>query len=188
MNLFIDTTNNNLILILENKNQIIDSVYKTNQMRISDIVMDELKNMLDKNNLKIKEIDSVYCSNGPGSYTGVRVGITIAKTLKILNPSLKVFTLSSLAFQAGNDNVISLLDAKGKKFYIGIYESGVCKIADQLIPEDYLEEFKDQFGDFEIRSDYKDIDYINNYLSLKEKFELNDDVEKIEPIYIKNFI
>ncbi len=188
MNLFMDTSNNTLILILEQENKIVDSLYLQNQNKISDIALEELQKILQKNGLNLKDITNIYLTKGPGSYTGVRVAVTIAKTLKTINNSFKVYLISSLFFQAGLDSAVSILDAKGGKVYIGIYDNGICIIQDQLIPLEILEDFIENFQKFVIKKDYLDLDYVSSYLKLKHLFEEATDVEQIEPLYIKSFI
>ncbi|AHI52544.1 tRNA (adenosine(37)-N6)-threonylcarbamoyltransferase complex dimerization subunit type 1 TsaB [Spiroplasma culicicola] len=188
MNLFIDTSNNKLIIILEQNNQIIDHLFLDNQTRISDIALEKLHDFLKQNNLTIKDIKDFYLTVGPGSYTGVRVAVTIIKTLKTIDNSINVYTISSLAFQAGAKSAISLLDARGNKFYMGIYKNKECIIVDQLIPTDYLENFTDEFQGFDVLKDYNGIDFNENFLNLKANFKLVNDIEEIEPQYIKHFI
>ncbi|WP_338985352.1 tRNA (adenosine(37)-N6)-threonylcarbamoyltransferase complex dimerization subunit type 1 TsaB [Spiroplasma endosymbiont of Diplazon laetatorius] len=188
MNLFLDTSNNKLIFILEKDNKIVDSLFIDNQIRISDIALEELTKFLNKNNLTIHEIKCLYATKGPGSYTGVRVAITIIKTLKTINNSFEVFLISSLAFQASNKKCISLIDAKGNKFYMGVYDQGTNIIEDQLIPAEYLDEFKNQFKDFEEIKDYNNVEFEKSFLNLKEHFNGVEKITDINPLYIKHFI
>ncbi|AUM62409.1 tRNA (adenosine(37)-N6)-threonylcarbamoyltransferase complex dimerization subunit type 1 TsaB [Spiroplasma monobiae] len=188
MNLFLDTSNNKLILILENNNEIVDSLFLDNQLRISDIALDELQKFLSKNNITIHEVENLYATKGPGSYTGVRVAITIIKTLKTINNSFKVYLISSLAFQSSNKKAISILDAKGGKIYLGIYKKGQNIIEDQLIPSEYLVDFQNQFFDHELIKDYSEVDFENAYLNNKNNFKEVTKIEDIKPLYIKHFI
>ncbi|ALD66076.1 tRNA (adenosine(37)-N6)-threonylcarbamoyltransferase complex dimerization subunit type 1 TsaB [Spiroplasma cantharicola] len=188
MNLFLDTSNNKLIIILEKNNEIIDSFFLDNQIRISDITINELNNLLKNNRLTIKDIDNLYVIKGPGSYTGVRVGITIVKTLKTLNNKFKIYVLSSLAFQASTKKVISILDAKGKNIYLGIYDKGKNIIEDQLVPLEYLKDFEQQFLNFRLVEDYKEIDFKECYLQTKIFFQEIKEIKDIKPLYIKSFI
>ncbi|AOG60120.1 tRNA threonylcarbamoyladenosine biosynthesis protein TsaB [Spiroplasma helicoides] len=188
MNLFIDTSNGYLILILEKENKVIDNIILAKQLRVSDIALEQIDNLLKRNNLSIKEINSIYATKGPGSYTGVRVAITIAKTLKSIDSRYNIYLISSLAYQAGESDCISMLDAKGEKSYLGIYSKKSCVIADQLLPNDYIDDFCSGFPNFIKKQDYQEMDFLNNYISLKDKFELIEDIEKVEPFYIKHFI
>ena len=188
MNLFIDTTNGCLILILEQDNLVVDQMIVPDQLRISDVAIEHLTKLLEKNQLTIQVIKRFYVLIGPGSYTGVRVGVSIVKTLKAINPGYEVYTLSSLHFQAETDDVISLLDAKGQKYYLGIYQGGKNLICNQLIPAEYVKDFEEQFATFKVIKDYQGFDYVKNYLALKSEFKLETDVNALEPVYIKSFI
>ncbi|ARU92155.1 glycoprotease [Spiroplasma clarkii] len=188
MNLFIDTTNGCLVLVLENNNQVIDTKIIKDLIKISDVSVEEVKTLLTKNHLTIKDIHKLYVTLGPGSYTGVRVGVSIVKTLKAIDDCFEVYTISSLHYQAGLKNAISLLDAKGQKYYLGIYENGKNIICDQVILEEYIEDFTEQFSTFEILKDYQELDFVNNYLDLKSEFQLQTNINDIEPIYIKSYV
>ncbi|AEM68943.1 tRNA (adenosine(37)-N6)-threonylcarbamoyltransferase complex dimerization subunit type 1 TsaB [Mycoplasma putrefaciens] len=187
MNLFIDTTNWKLIFILEKDNKIIDYLIIKDNKKISDIAIDQLKLFLYKNNLTIKDVGSFYLTKGPGSYTGVRVGLTIVKTLKTLNNNIKVYLINSLLFQAGKNKVLSLLDARSNKYYLAVYDHFKVLENIKLVTEDELQSYFDKYSEFKIVKDY-DIDFINNYLETKEIFELVEDVNNINPLYVKSFV
>ncbi|AKX34544.1 glycoprotease [Spiroplasma litorale] len=188
MNLFIDTTNNRLILIIEKNNQIIDYLDMKNQLRISDILIEEIDKMFKKNNIKINEVNSFYVVNGPGSYTGVRLGVTFSKTIKTINNDVNVYLISSLAFQAGDKKCISMIDARGDKYYIGVYDNKKNIIVDQVLNKEDIDQFKSNFKNYEILVDYNEIDIINNFLILKNDFKIAKSVNEINPLYIKHFI
>ncbi|AGR40873.1 tRNA (adenosine(37)-N6)-threonylcarbamoyltransferase complex dimerization subunit type 1 TsaB [Spiroplasma taiwanense] len=188
MNFFIDTSNTKLVLILEHNNIIIDSLIMENQFKVSDIVFTEIEKFLQKNNLTLKNLKNLYTTRGPGSYTGIRVAITILKTLKLINPFYNIFLISSLAFQAELNDSISILDAKGNKSYIGIYSKGENIILDQLVPNELIEEFKQQFPNYQVKKDYENINFEQYFLKLKNYFKNIENIENIEPLYIKHFI
>lgn len=82
--------------------------------------------VLDKlfKNAKVAKdaIDSIVITKGPGSYTGVRIAMTIAKVLSQVN-NLKLYTLSSLQLYAGGqDRTMVIMDARANRAYVGIYD------------------------------------------------------------------
>jgi len=97
---------------------------------------------LTENNISIKSIDKIFVVNGPGSFTGVRIGVTIAKTIAwALNKDL--VPLSSLEYMAtSNSNkkyLISMIDARRGNVFAGIYDSNLnCIKKDSLIGLDEL--------------------------------------------------
>lgn len=91
----------------------------------------------------INDIDRIYVVNGPGSFTGVRVGVT---TAKMLAWSLKkeIVTLSSLEFLAttsvDSKYKIPMIDARRGYVYAGVYDSNLNSVLeDQYILYDNLQ-------------------------------------------------
>lgn len=83
---------------------------------------------LDQANLKFSEIDAVSVSMGPGSYTGLRVGYSIAKALcyQLDIPFIEVSTLQSLAYHVEsigkNDVIVSMIDARRMEVYMQSFD------------------------------------------------------------------
>ncbi|AVP49394.1 tRNA (adenosine(37)-N6)-threonylcarbamoyltransferase complex dimerization subunit type 1 TsaB [Williamsoniiplasma luminosum] len=192
MKLFIDTTNWKLIFILIKDEQIIDQFLLDNTKKISDIFFDSLNLFLKRNNLTLKMLNDFYLTIGPGSYTGVRIGLSMVKTLKVLNPQINVFVVDSLKFQAGNENKISLINARSNKFYASVLSDYKIKEAIQLINQDQVDTLFEQYvqkGYIQV-IDYQNVDFGLNVLDLikHNQFVLIEKVEDLKPIYIKNFI
>ena len=85
-----------------------------------------LEEVLSDPGLKIKEIDLIAVSTGPGSYTGLRVGVMAAKTLAFVTkkPLIGVPTLDVLAENAPEDAeyVVPIVDAKRSEVYASLYQ------------------------------------------------------------------
>jgi len=89
-------------------------------------LMPIIKNLFKSLNMTIDDIDLIAVSNGPGSFTGIRIGLTTAKALahKSKIPVVTVSTLESLAM---NDNdytgkVFSIIDARRKNIFVNEYD------------------------------------------------------------------
>ncbi|ATZ17580.1 tRNA N6-adenosine(37)-N6-threonylcarbamoyltransferase complex dimerization subunit TsaB [Williamsoniiplasma luminosum] len=192
MKLFIDTTNWKLIFLLIKDEQIIDQFLLDNTKKISDIFFDSLNLFLKRNNLTLKMLNDFYLTIGPGSYTGVRIGLSMVKTLKVLNPQINVFVIDSLKFQAGNKNKISLINARSNKFYASVLSDYKIQEAIQLINQDQVETLFEQYVQKRYVQviDYNNVDFGLNVLDLikHNQFALIEKVEDLKPIYIKNFI
>lgn len=188
MNLFVDTSNWNLIILLEQDDKIVDSFIKKGTKKVSDIMVDSIKKLLKKNNITIKDIKRIYVTTGPGSYTGVRIALTMARTLKTLDNSYEVFTIDSLLYQAGMNKAISILDARGKKDYIAVYENGISVLEPDIVLQSEVSKTEKMYPDFKVVKDYEGLDFEKNYLGLKPKFTLVDNVEDLKPIYLKDAI
>lgn len=172
MDLFIDTSNKNLYLILKNKDLIIDHITIDGNRKHTEQTIEEISKLLNKNNLKLKDINNFYTTYGPGSYTGVRVGLTIVKTIKIINPKVKVFVINSLLFQAGSDHLLSMLDARSNRFYVAecknkkiISKIKILDCNDKNILESKLKKI----------INYKNINYLKKFNVLQKTFlEIKD--------------
>lgn len=95
-----------------------------------------INELLKENNLTLKDIDRFAVAEGPGSYTGLRIGITTAKMFaSILNKDLVgVSTLAALANGVSDGVIVSELDARNKNFFAGVYRKVDGKL-ENLVPD-----------------------------------------------------
>ena len=82
--LFIDTTTNKTIKVGLNKNGKEFIIEQQLDKQKAQIVLPLIDKLLKKNNLTLKDISAIHINPGPGSFTGIRVGLTIANTLAFL--------------------------------------------------------------------------------------------------------
>lgn len=135
--LYLDTSSSFLYCGLVRDGILLDEIKENLEKNLSTYVVDKMNKMFEKNNLIPKNVDKILVVNGPGSFTGVRVGLTIAKTLAwTLN--IKISTLSSLLAMALSssdaDYFVPLIDARRGYVYGGIYDKdGNSVIADSYI-------------------------------------------------------
>ena len=122
--LFLDTSSFNVTVAIIDNNQIVANFYdKVADDMASKIfpIIDELFSKLD---FEIKDINKIYVVNGPGSFTGVRIGVTIAKVLAS-QLNIDIYPISSLEYMASgtNSSCLSLIDARRGYVYAGAYDS-----------------------------------------------------------------
>ncbi len=97
-------------------------------LKHSESLMNSIISLLDTAGLNKKDLDLLVCSEGPGSFTGLRIGMSTVKGLAfgLDIPYTAVVTTDYLAF--GHDSfegvVVPLMDARKKRFYCGFYSSG----------------------------------------------------------------
>jgi len=139
--LSIDTSNYALGVALldgtEVKGEYITNLKKNHSVR----VMPAIEMLMKDCDLKPADLEKIVVAKGPGSYTGVRIGVTIAKTLAwTLNiPLVGVSSLEVLAASAGRyfDGAISpLFDARRGQIYTGLYKFNQGKVT--TLKEDKL--------------------------------------------------
>lgn len=125
--LAIDTSNNSLGVAVINGEQVIGE-YITNLKKNHSVrVMPAIEKLLQDCEMKPADIEKIVVAKGPGSYTGVRIGVTIAKTLAwTLNiPLVGISSLLVLAAGAGRyftGGVSPLFDARRGQIYTGLYQ------------------------------------------------------------------
>lgn len=114
-----------------------------NEKRHSDELLVVLDNLLKEANVKISEIENICVCIGPGSFTGVRVAISICKGLAI-GASAKVFVLSNFdVFDLPkNENLVFVLDGFSEFVYARIVENG--KNEDKCIKISELKKLAEQ--------------------------------------------
>lgn len=99
--------------------------YSLNQnMSHSENLVPMIKEVLRSLNLKIEDIDLYGVSIGPGSFTGLRIGVATVKAFAHLfnKPLVGVSTLEGLAFNLPhNEIVVPMIDARRDRVYTGIY-------------------------------------------------------------------
>lgn len=163
--LFLDTSSFFVsIAIVDNSN----ILYKYNGIIKDDMssrIMPLIREGFNSVNFDIKDIDKIMVVNGPGSFTGVRIGVTVAK---IIAWSLKkdIITISSLEYLATTNcstkYIIPMIDARRGFVYSGVYDSEL-----NVIEKDC----------------YTAIDTFDKYLSLGTIVSNDDINESIKPNY-----
>ena len=137
MTLFIDTHDELITVALKNK----DDLYikeKISDSSHSIFTMPMIEELFKESNSDIKELDSIIVVNGPGSFTGIRIGLTIAKTLAY-TLNTKINTISSLTAYliSNNENQKRKAVIKDNK---GYYVSALDENNNVIVEEQYIKE------------------------------------------------
>jgi len=170
--LFLDTSNAKLIVGIYKENTCIFKVEDDISRDLSSKVLPTIKDVLIKSNLSINEINKILVVNGPGSFTGIRVGVTIAKTLA-WTKKINICTISELELMSSTnfdtDYIVPIIDARRGFYYSAIYD----KKGNAVMKDVYI--FKDDL-----------VAEINKITSLKNvtfiSYDEIDDFEAIQPI------
>ena len=109
---------------------------KVNQTQYSHLeeAVPMIKAMMAENEVTAADLDAIAVSRGPGSFTGVRIGMATVKGLaQVWNkPVIEVPTLASFAYgeydwlKSGKSLICPMFDARRSQVYSGVYEPG-CK-------------------------------------------------------------
>ena len=142
--LVIDTATNYYYIALIDDDKVLEEEYSLGHNDHSKNLMPSIERILNKNNVKLNELENVLVGIGPGSYTGVRIGVVVAKMIGFLN-NINVYTFSSLDLLASakkeNGHVLSLIDARRGNAFMAYYELKDNKLT--KINEDVLASIED---------------------------------------------
>ena len=100
-------------------------------------LMSAMEEVLAEASLSLLEIDVITMVSGPGSFTGVRIGLAAAKGLgeAIGLPIVAISRLAVLAAQGSSGAVQAWIDAGRGDVFVGRYENGVC-FGEQMMPSE----------------------------------------------------
>lgn len=133
--LAIDTSTMISTVTIASDGEIIGDFNVNQQKTHSESLVPMIESLLDLLGMDIKDIDSFVISQGPGSFTGLRIGMTIAKTLAQANDKvlIPVSTLLALANNSSSDRLkVPMIDARGNRIYGAVYD----KDFNEVIKED----------------------------------------------------
>ena len=182
--LFISTYDKLITIGLLKNGIVLEKSEVESKQNHSILVMPTISNILNNNKIDTSYLNEIIVVNGPGSFTGVRIGVVIAKTLAYtLNIPIKTITsLECIAVSTIKDNnKLSIIsDTKGK--YIGYFEKNNNIIEDfkYLKSVEYEEFIKDK-KEYIIENNHFDLELIYN--NLKDTHTINPHL--VNPIYIK---
>ncbi len=178
MILFIDTHAELITIALKNK----DKLYvKTKESEYSHSIftMPMIEEIFKENKLDIKDLKKIIVVNGPGSFTGIRIGLSIAKTIAYAL-KIDINTISSLTAYLVSNNTNEKRKAvieDNKGYYISVFD----KDNKVLVPEYYSEEDNEDYPQVEEKLDVeKIIEYCSNMKSENPHFVKANYIKKIE--------
>lgn len=175
MILYLDTSSSYLYSALYKDEKILDSLSINLSKDLSSKALSLINEMFKKNNCFLNDLKKIIVVNGPGSFTGVRVGLTISKVLA-WSLDIPIITISSLEAMALSTKLkegyaVPMIDARRNYYYSGIFDvkNGCFILKEQYINIDVL---KASFGSL------KDINIVTN-----DEIKLDYNIIKYEPNY-----
>jgi len=213
LNIETSTTNCSVSLSFEGETLVLKEDYDNNYSHAErlHVYIDEV---LKQASIKSSQLDAIAVSKGPGSYTGLRIGVSAAKGLcfALNKPLISISTLEALAHQVKTKEgiIIPMLDARRLEVYSAIFDSSYNRLRETLAQvlnddsfKDYLKETKVTFiGNGVAKT--KELIIHNNAIFIDgrlpsadqmsqlayNKYKKNDieDVAYFEPYYLKDFV
>lgn len=170
MILFIDTHGELITVALKNKN---DLFIKTKESEYSHSIytMPMIESLFKENNLDVKDLDKIIVVNGPGSFTGIRIGVSIAKTMAYaLNIDINSISSLTAYLISSDDNTKRKCVIKDNKgYYISAFDEN-----NNILKEEYYSTVNDL-----------DLPCIENKLDVNKIIDYCKDLKSENPHHVK---
>jgi len=171
-----------------------------NQKKHTDELLLAVNELLENAKINVNELDNVCICIGPGSFTGIRVAISIAKGLSI-GSNLKIYTCSNFdTYSYGEkDKTIYILDGFSQYVYIRIFNGKNCEDSCEHF-EDFISLINEKYSDYKVVVQSEKLQNTlknhqisanfaqNNIIScFKDKILRNEytQINQISPIYLR---
>lgn len=131
----ISTSSNIASVAINNDTECIKELNINNNKTHSETLVPLIDELLKETNIKLQDINLIACDNGPGSFTGIRIGISTVKAIaESLNiPVIAVSSLEGLAYNIHESEYIcSLIDARNNQVYCGLFDSNHTLLGNYL--------------------------------------------------------
>ena len=189
--LLLDSSNVYLSVGIGKDGKVIDKIYYEAWQRQSEMMVTEVDNILKRNNIAKEELDAVVVGIGPGSYTGVRIGVTIAKTIAYAL-KIKIYAKSSLSLLKDKEKpTICLFNARSGRSYFAAYEGNKTIVSDCVKTNEEVLDYINNHPAYIVNGDtYQlglesgEFDILSNLAKFNDS-ELVENVFTLNPVYLK---
>ena len=182
--LFIDSATTNLVVAIIENEELVYIYDSADGHDTSGKMMPVLAQAFEKANLKPQDIDKIFVVTGPGSFTGIRVGLTISKTMAY-SLNIPIVPISSLEVMVSGSGGTALINARRGYVFAGSYDSALdCLYPDSyVLMNDNLKKPYISYDEFDFAVDKPDVDI----LKVIKKHENDQSVNPhtIKPNYLK---
>ena len=155
--LAVDTTHDTGSLALARGGELLEEVELTSPSGFAHVIYPEMDALLARHGLAVRDIDCFAAASGPGSFTGVRVGLSCVKGLAEATgkPVVAVSNLEALAYFGSAELRAVVIDARRGEVYAAVYDSALRPVEPELVTkfERWLETLPDSGLEF-ISSDF----------------------------------
>jgi len=197
--LYLDTSSSFLYCAIVKNDECIGEIKLNLERDLSSLALSQISNLFITTSTKPEDIDKILVVNGPGSFTGIRVGLTIAKTFA-WGLNKKISTISSLEAMAISSNsdydyFIPVIDARRGYVYSGIYDKEgneilkgqyisleVLKVSVESLPGKYVFISNDNIDSVEPIKKYDPY-----FIAIVNKYKDNEEINPhaVDALYLK---
>ncbi len=191
ISLCMDSAYKQLVLGLYKDQELLAGISLEAFKKQSETIFVELNRLLKETNLDYKDIDRVIITKGPGSYTGIRIAMTIAKVL-CSQMHKELYTISTMQLYAGIEKQANvILDARSQRAYVAHVEDGQIQGNIQILTLDEVKKFIETnpgilLGDADLMGqDVQKVNFLKNFIELEPYYEKVENIHALVPDYLK---
>ena len=181
--LILDSATNKLYVSLIIDETIVYETYTSSEKGHAKTIMVEIDNACKQGGIELINIDQVVVGIGPGSYTGVRMAVTVGKMLATLTDSIKLLSISTLVLMASGytGKVLSTIDARRGNCFGTIFDMN----SDLYVQEEALyERTVLEANTFDYKVD--ESEYKVNPLKVIQLSKVVDEPRTLVPNYLRD--
>ena len=199
--LYIDTSSSYLYTSIVENDKVLSEIKEEFGQSLSEVALPRIVSMFEDNNLSPKDIDKIIVVNGPGSFTGIRIGITIAKiyawSLNI--PITTIYSLEAMAISSNKEKYhVPIINARRGYVYAAIYDKDyneILKENNEIIGYIYYSDIYErcEINQFEIMLSERNsgkgdllLKYLINLVKKDITLEVKEDNTPAIKVYLKN--
>ena len=189
--LALDTSHRFLTIALIENDRLVAGLQQPSLKTQSETIMVQIERLFEEAGWKPTELNALVLTDGPGSYTGLRISMTVAKVLGLIQ-GIKLYTLSSLQLLAGTqEDAYAVMDARAKRVYLGHYRNGLAVSEESAITiEEALTLIPNEaivVGDATlVHHPEHPSDCLKSFIDLKAQWKPVDNVHTLVPRYLKD--
>lgn len=189
--LLLDSSNIFLSVGLAKDGKVVDKISYEAWQRQSEMMVTEVDNILKRNNVDKSELDGVVVGIGPGSYTGVRIGVTIAKTIAYAL-HIKLYAKSSLSLLKHREiPTICVFNARSGRSYFAVYEGKKQIEKDTVLENEKVLDYIKNHPNYLVNGDTNQLGLESGEFDIIENladFDKNEEVDvfRLNPVYLKD--
>lgn len=191
--LLLDSSNRNLSVAIGLDGRVFASKEYDAWQQQSELMIPAIEELLKENHLTLQHLNAIVVAIGPGSYTGVRIAVTIAKIMAFLL-NVNLYSVSSLAVLTSFEKpTICLVNARSGRSYFAVYRGNEQLVADTILTNGEVLTYIHEHPNYAVTGD---LGYLNltsaafdrfaNMLNYIKEDHRETDLLAVKPRYLKD--
>ncbi len=179
--LTIDVTDKKLVVACSNNDKVFSKISEESGKKHNSLIMPFVESVLMESGLTLKDIDVYSCVVGPGSFTGIRIGIATIKALSFAmnKPCVSINALEELAYGKEGE-FITAIDAMHDNYYAATFNGSIFNMKDMDCF--YIDDIKSKNLPIYFKNGESDPDKL---ISITKEKANKGVFEALEPVYLR---